>query len=225
MNNTLKTKYLKRIDELLELCIFTAKSSYGMGGDDYDVPRYIELKTATESLLLNVVGKNSPHYKNFQKSVEKKKEKGSKIEDILKRMSGIVGVLNALKSDLERDSLGKVEDLVRAEVFTDFLEMAQHLLETGYKDPAATLVGSVLENGLKKLAEENDIQYKNNDGIGALNKALAKAKVYTHPKKQQIQAWADIRNSAAHGKPDEYKTTDVEYMLEGVRNFLTEHPE
>ena len=56
-----------------------------------------------------------------------------------------------------------------------------------------------------------------------MNKGLAKAKVYTRLKQQQVQAWAAIRNSAAHGKPDEYKTTDVEYMLEGVQNFLAEH--
>ena len=131
--------------------------------------------------------------------------------------------MRTLKTELEQGLLGEVEDLVRGEVFTDFLEMAQYLLETGYKDPAAVLVGTVLENGLKRLAEENDIQFKSNDGIGVLNKGLAKAKVYTQPKRQQIQAWADIRNSAAHGSPEDYNATDVKYMLEGVQNLLAEH--
>jgi hypothetical protein len=30
-----------------------------------------------------------------------------------------------------------LKGLITAEVFADFIEMAEHLLETGYKDPAA----------------------------------------------------------------------------------------
>ena len=133
------------------------------------------------------------------------------------------GVLKALRDELEQGLIGETEDLVRGEIFTDFLDMAEHLLETGYKDPAAVLVGTVLENGLKKLAEKNEIKFKNNDGIGILNKGLANKEVYTRPKQKQVQVWADIRNSAAHGSPDDYNATDVKYMLDGVQNFLTEH--
>ena len=214
MNDRLKTKYLESIDQLLDLAY--ALCAQLKETSEYDVANFASLQTGGESLILKLVGENSPYYKNFQYIMMSNQDEHYKV-------SACLGVLARLKTELDQGLLGEVEDLVRAEVFTDFLEIAHHLLETGYKDPAATLVGGVLENGLKKLSEEKEIQYKNNDGIGALNKGLAKAKVYTHLKQQQVQAWAAIRNSAAHGNTDEYNADDVKYMLDGVQNFLTEH--
>ena len=214
MNNTLKTRLIKRINELISIELGLAKDLREIS--KYNVSNYSLLLTGAESLILKLVGENSPHYKNLQQSMMSQKADDCKLAEVN-------GILRALRDELNQGLLGEVENLVRGEVFTDFLEMAHHLLETGYKDPAAVLVGTVLENSLKKLAEENDIQFKDNASIGALNKALAKAKVYTRLKQQQVQAWAAIRNSAAHGNTDEYNADDVKYMLEGVQSFLTEH--
>ena len=167
-------------------------------------------------------GENSSYYEGFREVSQYELLVTGKYTAV-QMIAAIEGILIALRDDLEQGLLGETEDLVRAEVFTGFLEMAQHLLETEYKDPAAVLVGTVLENGLKKIAEKKGIQFNDNDGIGALNKGLANAKVYTRLKQQQVQAWAAIRNSAAHGSPKDYSATDVKYMLDGVQNFLDEH--
>src|SRR5215212_3421617 len=45
-----------------------------------------------------------------------------------------VGVLRALEIAYARNYLTTVGELLRAELFSDFVEMAQHLLSEGYKD-------------------------------------------------------------------------------------------
>ena len=67
--------------------------------------------------------------------------KGSLYDDAVRGMA----VLQAAKDDIEGGYLQKVETLVSASVFSDFLEMAEHLLDNGYKDPVASLTGAVLE--------------------------------------------------------------------------------
>jgi hypothetical protein len=41
---------------------------------------------------------------------------------------------------------------------------------------------------------------------------------------KQIIAWADIRNSAAHGKYDKVDAKHVEFMIAGIRLFMQSHP-
>ena len=100
-----------------------------------------------------------------------------------------MGVLIRLKTELEQGLLGEVEDLVRAEVFTDFLETAEYLLEKGYKDPAAVLVSTVLENGLRRIAEKHNVAVKDKDDISSLNTKLCDAKAYSQLDRSQIQTW------------------------------------
>ena len=47
---------------------------------------------------------------------------------------------------------------MHAELFADFLEMADYLLSEGYKDPAAVLGGSMLEEHLRQLRQSMDIR-------------------------------------------------------------------
>jgi len=131
-----------------------------------------------------------------------------------------VAVLQAAKEDIAGGYLQKVETLVSAEVFNDFLEMAEHILDNGYKDPTASLIGAVLEDGLRRICVNNGITLKAKEDISSLNQKLAQNKVYNPLQQKQIQVWNDIRNNADHGNFDEYSAEHVKDMLAGVRNFL-----
>ena len=113
--------------------------------------------------------------------------------------------------------------LVSASVFSDFLEMAEHLLDSGYKDPAASLIGAVLEDSLRRMCGNNALPVKSDDNISSLNQKLAQKQVYNPLQQKQIQGWNDIRNNADHGHFDQYKPSGVTDMLKGVRNFLSEY--
>ena len=134
----------------------------------------------------------------------------------------LVPIFKAAKDDLENGFLISMKQLIQSEVFDNELEQAQHLLTTGYKAPAAVIGGVVLETALKQLAINNEINIENKR-LSRINDDLAKAQIYSSLQQKQIVVLADIRNSAAHGKIDDFTKEDVERMLSDIKNFLLNH--
>jgi hypothetical protein len=117
------------------------------------------------------------------------------------------GIVAALRSDVEGDYLQSISELIHADVFSEFLGMAEHLLDEGYKEAAAVLIGGVLEEHLRKLASKNGIAVVAGPRpvrADRLNADLANATVYSRLYQKNVTAWLDLRNKAAHGKHDEY---------------------
>jgi hypothetical protein len=138
------------------------------------------------------------------------------------------GILKAIQSDIEDGWLFSIKSLLAAEIFTDFLDMAKHLLEQGYKDPAAVMIGGVLEEHLRQLCDKNDIEntVTTRDGkdmpksSDRRNNDLAGAGVYSKLYQKNIAGWLDLRNKAAHGNYTEYDVRQVEIMEAGVSDFV-----
>ena len=134
-----------------------------------------------------------------------------------------VGALRALRRDYAEGYLNTIQGLIRAELFADFIEMAEHLLGQGYKDPAAVLVGGVLEEHLRSLCSTSSISVlvsgrpKKAD---AMNAELCAAGAYNKLDQKNVTAWLDLRNKAAHAQYDEYTSEQVGTMLSGVREFI-----
>ncbi len=139
----------------------------------------------------------------------------------------MVGVAKTIKHDLENGLLVNFRAIAQADIFSDFLEMGEYLLQEGYKDAAAVIISSVLENGLRKLAEQNNVAVVTESGkqltIDPLNAELAKREVYSKLIQKQITSWAHIHNKAAHGEYGEYNREQVQMMLLFVQNFVSEH--
>ena len=117
--------------------------------------------------------------------------------------------------------------LVRSDLFADFLEMAEHLLNTGYKDPAAVLVGAILEEHLRKLCHKHGIPTSEKTKprkAESLNSDLASSNIYSRLDQKSVTAWQDLRNKAAHGHFSEYADAQVDLMLKGVRDFVSRLP-
>jgi hypothetical protein len=132
-------------------------------------------------------------------------------------------ILRAAHEEIQQGYLSSLEQLVSADVFSDFLDMADHLLANGYKDPAASLTGAVLEDGLRKIAISNGVTVKDKEDLSSLNQKLAQAGVYNRIVQKQVHLWSDVRNHADHGKFDAYGTAEVVSMHRGVSSFLTEY--
>src|SRR5262249_6396200 len=118
-----------------------------------------------------------------------------------------VQIIKALRADYAAGSLLPVTQLIRAEVFDDFLEMSGHLLDQGYKDAAAVITGSVLEDHLRTLCVARSIAVMNGDKpkkADQMNSDLAAKNAYNKLDHKNITAWLGLRNSAAHGHYDEY---------------------
>jgi len=139
----------------------------------------------------------------------------------------LAGVLDALRISYESGYLTTVSELIHADVFTDFIEMADYLLTEGYKDPAAVIIGSVLEEHLRQLAQKNGVDVN----IGSrpkkadqLNADLFTQSVFSKLDQKAVTSWLDLRNKAAHGKYNEYSKDQVAIQLQGIRDFIGRNP-
>jgi len=134
-----------------------------------------------------------------------------------------IEILRRLKSDIENGYLKKTANIISAEVFGDFLEMADHLLAEGYKDPAASLTGAVLEDGLRRIAGNDGITVTDHDDLTSLRDKCVGGKIFNNLIRQQITVWTTLRNSADHGKFGDYTAQQVGSMISDVRVFLANH--
>ncbi len=119
----------------------------------------------------------------------------------------LTGILAALRSDVDGDYLQSLAELIRADLFSDFLSMAEYLLDGGYKEAAAVLIGGVLEEQLRNLAIKSGVPATVGSRpikVDQLNADLARANVYSVLYQKNVTAWLDLRNKAAHGKHAEY---------------------
>lgn len=143
-------------------------------------------------------------------------------------LASLAGVLSAIRADVEAGFTRSVEELVHADVFGDFLEMADELLDKKFKDPAAVIVGSVLEEHLRKLALVANVPVTETNGrprkADTINADLTKADVYNKLEQSSVTSWLALRNRAAHGRYEEYELSQVTQLLAEVRAFMIRHP-
>jgi len=143
----------------------------------------------------------------------------------------VVGVVRALKGDLEDGYLYTFSELVRGELFENLIEMAKHLVEEGYKDAAAVIAGASLESHLRELSKKYvvAVDYTAKNGsikkktAERLNQELGKS-AYSLFDQKQITAWLDLRNNAAHGNYAEYDEVQVAKLIEWVGDFISRNP-
>ena len=178
------------------------------------------LVTRSVAAIHRISGANSTYSAQI-KSIQKK------FPHLHLHISSIVGITKALRDDLEVGYVNTLIELVHADTFSDFLEMAHHLQETGYKDAAAVITGSTLESHIKGLCSKNGIETEAKGKpvkADKLNSDLAKSEAYTKLDQKNITAWFDLRNKAAHGRYDEYTKEQVELLISSVRDFIGRVP-
>jgi hypothetical protein len=140
----------------------------------------------------------------------------------------LASILAAMREDYAAGYTQTISELIHADLFSDFLEMAQHLMSEGYKDPAAVLAGSVLEEHLRKLCDKNGLPVTDANGkplkADRINADLKGANIYSTLDQKQVTAWQELRNKAAHGKFGEYTQPQVDLMISGIQNFIARNP-
>jgi ABC-type multidrug transport system ATPase subunit len=127
---------------------------------------------------------------------------------------------------LDQGSLTSVSDRLFDPM--DAVGLASELHERGYKDPAAMVMGSALEELLRKLAVKAGVSIERDDGspqkADALNHGLGHADAYNMLQQKSVTAWLDLRNKAAHGRHSEYDAAQVSALIRDVRDFMTRLP-
>lgn len=210
-------------NRIAELVKFGEKVVATKHGDGY--PTFVngelfhEFKASSLSFLKLVFKESHPIYAGFLRDCV-----NSRSSDADKGLA----ILKAAKSEIDGGWLTTVGELVSAEIFSDFLEMAEYLINQKYKDPAAVIIGSVLEEHLRKLCKKNEIETESEkDGriefkkADRLNSDLYAKSIYNKLDNKSITTWLDLRNKAAHGQYGEYNIEQVTLMYQGVLEFIT----
>lgn len=208
--------FLNRIEELINIGdkgyhLYKTSNSFS--------ENYTQFRSGSLSLIKTIYGNEHPYYIEF----DNKTKQGFGYLIPYGR-----GILLAIKNEIEDGWLFTVKGLVSAEIFSDFLEMAKHLLDEKYKDPAAVMIGSVLEEHLRQLCNKHSIDttFLNQKSevkpkkADMLNADLAKHSIYNLLEQKNVTAWLDLRNKAAHGLYLEYDHNQVDLMYQGVLDFM-----
>lgn len=213
MNAKLKQRF-SELEVQLDQIENTKRTVNGLYGatEVIDIDLLTGWKVKAKNLLVTVCGQNSQHFIAFEEG-----EVRASMESNYTIKKRLEAIFLAAKEDFEGGYLSSLKNLVQAEVFDSELEQAKELLSNGYKLAAAVICGVVLETALRDLCSSNLIQHGKLD---TMNAQLAKAGVYNKLQQKRITAIADIRNNAAHGKPEEFSDSDVENMIRDVESFL-----
>ncbi|MBN1517370.1 hypothetical protein JXA32_12475 [Candidatus Sumerlaeota bacterium] len=224
-----RDRLIQRVEELIEQgkkvteAWFTHKIEGRPGGRIYtakfvEAGKLMGFKTAALSFIERVYGSTHPHFNEFQKGVKSHRLEHAEIG---------IAILESIRDEIQGDWLFTIKGLITAEVFADFIEMANYLLESKYKDPAAVVAGSVLEEHLRQLCQAHGIDVElggKPKKADRLNSDLAKANIYLSSDQKFITAWLGLRNNAAHGKYDKYNEAQVKSLIDGVTEFMSRIP-
>src|SRR5260370_1008887 len=102
--------------------------------DSVEYGSFFGWRTKVITALQALLDKEHPYTEEFVRLVN---------DTYLSSQRAGVSILQSLRSDIEAGYLEKLANIVSAEVFGDFLDMARHLLDAGYHHPAASLAGAV----------------------------------------------------------------------------------
>ena len=210
---------IQRIDQLIEKADGVIQTeAMGEYTTYIDAELFHAFRSASLSFLAMTFGKDHTHYDEFNSKTSNETSYHTQVGR---------GILSVAREELAGGWLTTTKGLISAEIFSDFLEMAQHLLDEGYKDPAAVMAGSVLEEHLRQLCQKHGIPTESTKQgrpqpkkADALNSDLAKKEVYNRLDQKNVTAWLDLRNKAAHGKYQEYTKEQVALMLQSLSDFM-----
>ena len=197
-----------------------ARSKYDDGSDVFKGHHVAAMLSRCEAVVERIVGRKSTYFGDIERVLQSANSDCG-------CLSWMMGVVKALAHDLEKGYLRSLEELIRADVFGDFLQMAEHLVDCGYKDAGAVIAGSALEGHLRKIATGNGIPVSTEGrekSASRLNAEIAKVESYSKLDEKNVTAWVDLRNKAAHGRYGEYDEAQVRLLIANVRDFLMRNP-
>ncbi len=205
----------KRFNELsIDAETIEQSKTNGSNDNEYiDQEQFIKWKIKLKSLIKSINGTDNEYYQAFIKN-----ENAYMYDtnyDIFIRLKPI---FMALKEDYLNGYLESYKTIIQADVFSDQIEQAKELLNANYISAAAIIAGIVLETKIRDTIIINEMELGKLD---KMNADLAKKGIYNSLIQKQVTAIAAIRNSAAHGKNDEFNKDQVELMIEQVLQLLT----
>ena len=177
MTLDLQKRFLSQLDHVISISDkINCKSDRG-------VQKIISMSC---SAIEQISGRNSMYTRLMKNTLARRSDNIHTPNDQSFKVDPLIGIVEALREDIKAGFVQSVEEIIRGELFTDFLDMASHLLEEGYKDPAAVIAGGAIEAHLRQLCEKNsiDTNVSTHSGVrpkkaNQMNADLVKIDVYS----------------------------------------------
>ena len=219
---------IKEVADLIavgeKLCKDASTASSALGNER--IQELLSMTARGGQLITRLYGNDSQYFEMFQ-ATTRVPAFSSMHSNNYSHVSNLVGLFQGIEHDIDSGMLANLRSLVQAEIFADFLEMAEHLLGEGYKDATAVLLGAVLEDSLRKIADAHSVSTVGPKGqpltLDPMNVTLAKKGIYGPLVQKQITSWANLRNDAAHGHFVNYDADQVKQMLHFVQKFCADY--
>lgn len=187
-------------------------------------PKYYAWMAQVEDLLYEVLPSNSPLIDEI-----KQMQKMSRRHVVFEKA---IGLLKGVEKDVKAGTFGFLKHCIELVASTDYLEQAKSLMADKTDSmfsyvPAAVLAGAVLENRLRMLCQsaKPPIETKKDNGcpkkMTEMIDCLRKADIVNEVCAKHLRAWSDIRNAAAHYRPNDITAEQVSAMIKGVEDFVT----
>ena len=212
----LSQRFQELADQLVQVeATQTQKYSEFSGNYEHiDQDLILNWAVKVRNLLSMACGKESEHYLAFVEA-----EKLRAYESNVDRLKRLRAIFLAGREDFDGGYLNSLRNLIQAELAGDEIEQAQELLSAGYSAAAAVVAGVVLETTLRTLCLKRGLAAGSMD---RMNADLAKAGEYNTLVQKRITSLTAVRNSAAHGKVNEYSALDVKNLIAEVERFVAE---
>lgn len=183
------------------------------------------LRIRVRAAVDRVVPPGTTYAREAEIAAERGEKRGAWAGGILKAL--YMPLLDALRVDIEKGYVRRLEEAAREAVYDDFLEMATDILGI-HPAPAAVVAGSVLEEHLRRLADANGITLVNSRGkprkFEELGHDLVKDGTISESQRKVLAAWYGQRTEAAHGRWENVIADDVPRMIDGIRDFMVRYP-
>ena len=150
--------------------------------------------------------------------LEKRELKGDIASDSIKK---IFGLLNSAFIEWKEGFLERIEFVVAAETFDNFLDHSEDYHKANKKNEASVLASAVLEDTLKKIALKYSISQ--DQSLEPLIDEFTKNDIFTPVKAKKYKSYVGIRNSALHARWDEFDIKDVGFLIKGIKELIEDY--
>lgn len=138
------------------------------------------------------------------------------------RLGKMLGILKSTYRDWDDGLLRKIEFIVAAETFDEFLDKAEGYHKSGKKTESGVLVSAVFEDTLKKVALRKGLSPAGLTSQAVID-ALRNDGHITPVYAKRLEEAATLRNRALHAEWDEFEIRDVGSVIKTVRDLIREH--
>ena len=218
----MKEEFEKRLNELLhegENLISSIprdeySSSYWI--PDHRIAEYQKWMGSTTNLINLIDQPNGTFVISCNKLLQEKENKTGIPSSIFQKMFGILG---SVQEEWKRGFLRKIEHIIIAEAYDDFLDHAEIYHKGNKKIESAVLASSVLEDTIKKISHKHGITTKKKS-LEPLIEELVKEGIITPVKAKRIKGFSGVRNHALHAEWNEFDIKDVGQLISGIRELI-----